>query len=250
MITEERKQTIKLMIAIAVLALILILVLMAMIKYEVEGEQNMPFKLSKIIVISTAEGIENETENKNKLKWNFDIFQNNDVSFYIDSNTEDENLLIKSVTIDNIKILKAPQKGEIKVYMPNSEAGRLYNYEDQYVVNDSLQYKGASQSSSTELEIGSKGGTAWICFNNMGIGNYTSDEVKEEIRQDGTWLKKLEIPKEEIEFTASFDFTIETTKTKYKANITLDFPAGDISEDGRSSLEKTDMRDIIFKRVK
>ncbi len=248
MITEKKKQTIKLMIAIAILAIILILVLMAMIKYEVEGEQNMPFKLSKIIIVSNAEGIENKTENE--LKWDFDIFQNNDVSFYIDSNTEDENLLIKSVTIDNIQILKAPQKGEIKVYMPNSKAGRLYNYEDQYLVNDSLQYKGASQSSPTELEIGSKGGTTWICFNNMGIANYTSNEAKEEIRQDGTWLKKLQIEKEEIEFTVSFDYTIETTKTKYKANITLDFPAGDISEDGRSSLEKTDMSDIIFKRVK
>ena len=247
MITEKKKQTIKLMIAIAILAIILILVLMAMIKYEVEGEQNMPFKLSKIIIVSNAEGIENKTENE--LKWDFDIFQNNDVSFYIDSNTEDENLLIKSVTIDNIQILKAPQKGEVKVYMPNSKAGRLYNYEDQYLVNDSLQYKGASQSSPTELEIGSKGGTTWICFNNMGIANYTSNEDKE-IRQDGTWLKKLQIEKEEIEFTVSFDYTIETTKTKYKANITLDFPAGDISEDGRSSLEKTDMSDIIFKRVK
>lgn len=247
MITEKKKQTIKLMIAIAILAIILILVLMAMIKYEVEGEQNMPFKLSKIIIVSNAEGIENKTENE--LKWDFDIFQNNDVSFYIDSNTEDENLLIKSVTIDNIQILKAPQKGEVKVYMPNSKAGRLYNYEDQYLVNDSLQYKGASQSSPTELEIGSKGGTTWICFNNMGIANYTSNEDKE-IRQDGTWLKKLQIEKEEIEFTVSFDYTIETTKTKYKANITLDFPAGDISEDGRSSLGKTDMSDIIFKRVK
>ena len=247
MITEKKKQTIKLMIAIAILAIILILVLMAMIKYEVEGEQNMPFKLSKIIIVSNAEGIENKTENE--LKWDFDIFQNNDVSFYIDSNTEDENLLIKSVTIDNIQILKAPQKGKIKVYMPNSEAGSLYNYDDQYLVKDSLQYKGASQSSSTELEIGSKGGTTWICFNNMGIGNYTSNEDKE-IRHDGTWLKKLEIAKEEVEFTVSFDYTIETTKTKYKANITLDLPAGNISEDGRSYLEKTDMSDIIFKRVK
>ncbi len=247
MITEKKKQTIKLMLAIATLALILILVLMAMIKYEVEGEQNMPFKLSKIIIISDAQGIENK--NENKTEWNFDIFQNNDVSFYIDANTKDENLLIKSVTIDNIQILKKPQKGEVKVYMPNSEAGSLYNYVDQFLVKDKLEYKGASQSSSTELEIGSKGGTTWLSFNNMGIGNYVSKDDKE-IRHDGTWLKKLEIEKEEIEFTASFDYTIETTKTKYKANITLDFPAGDISQEGKSYLEKTDMSDIIFKRVK
>lgn len=30
-----------------------------MIKYEVEGETNMPFKLSKVIVVGTVEGVEN-----------------------------------------------------------------------------------------------------------------------------------------------------------------------------------------------
>ncbi len=246
MITEKKKQTIKLMISIAVLALILILVLMSMIKYEVEGEQNMPFKLSKIIVISTAEGLEKE---ESKSKWNFDIYQNNDVYFYIDSNTKDENLLIKSVTIDNIKIMKAPQIGEVKAYMPNSEAGRFYNFDEQFLVDEKLEYKGASQSSSTELQIGSKGGTTWICFNNMGIGTYSSNK-DDKIVHDGTWLKKLDIQKEDVEFTVSFDYTIETTKAKYMANITLDLPTGDISKDGSSHLEKTDMSDIIFKRVK
>ncbi len=246
MITEKKKQTIKLMVSIAVLALILILVLMSMIKYEVEGEQNMPFKLSKIIVISTAEGLEKD---ESKSKWNFDIYQNNDVYFYIDSNTEDENLLIKSVTIDNIEVLKAPQIGEVKAYMPNSEAGRFYNFDEQFLVNEKLEYKGASQSSSTELEIGSKGGTTWICFNNMGIGTYSSNK-DDKIVHDGTWLKKLEIQKEQVEFTVSFNYTIETTKAKYMANITLDLPTGDISKDGSSYLEKTDMSDIIFKRVK
>ena len=246
MITENKKQTIKLMVSIAVLALILILVLMSMIKYEVEGEQNMPFKLSKIIVISTAEGLEKE---ESKTKWNFDIYQNNDVYFYIDSNTEDENLLIKSVTIDNIEIVKSPQIGEVKAYMPNSEAGRFYNFDEQFLVDEKLEYKGASQSSSTELQIGSKGGTTWICFNNMGIGTYSSNK-DDKIVHDGTWLKKLDIQKEDVEFTVSFDYTIETTKAKYMANITLDLPTGDISKDGSSHLEKTDMSDIIFKRVK
>ena len=245
MITEKKKQTIKLMVSIAVLALILILVLMSMIKYEVEGEQNMPFKLSKIIVISTAEGLEKD---ESESKWNFDIYQNNDVYFYIDSNTEDD-LLIKSVTIDNIEVLKAPQIGEVKAYMPNSEAGRFYNFDEQFLVNEKLEYKGASQSSSTELEIGSKGGTTWICFNNMGIGTYSSNK-DDKIVHDGTWLKKLEIQKEQVEFTVSFNYTIETTKAKYMANITLDLPTGDISKDGSSYLEKTDMSDIIFKRVK
>ena len=56
-----------------------------MIKYEVEGETNMPYQLSKIVIIGTVEGV--ETTEKGKEKWNFDIYQNNDVYFYIDQNT-------------------------------------------------------------------------------------------------------------------------------------------------------------------
>ncbi len=49
--TDKRKQTIKFYVAVTVLVLILIIIAIIMIKYEVEGEQNMPFKLSKIIVV-------------------------------------------------------------------------------------------------------------------------------------------------------------------------------------------------------
>ena len=235
LITEQKKQTIKLVIAIVVLVLILSLVGIAMIIYEVEGETNMPFQLSKIVVIGTAEGVEN-----------------NDVYFYIDENKEknkEEDLLIKNVKISNIQITKEPQKGTIKAYMPNSEAGRLYSYDEQFIVEDKLEYKGASQSSSTDLEIGSKGGTLLIRFSNTDIANYTSDK-DEEIVHDGTWLTKLELEKEEVQFTVTFDLTIETTKNKYQAEITLEMPTGNLQEEGNCYLEKTDMDDIVFKRVK
>ena len=66
-----------------------------MIKYEVEGETNMPFKLSKIIVVGTVEGVE---KNESKKKWDFSIYQNNDIHFYIDQNKENtQDLLIKSI---------------------------------------------------------------------------------------------------------------------------------------------------------
>lgn len=248
LITEQKKQTIKLVIAIVVLVLILALVGIAMIIYEVEGETNMPFELSKIVVIGTAEGVEKE---EGETQWNFSIYQNNDVYLYIDENKEanQEELLIKNVKISNIQIEKEPQKGTIKAYMPNSEAGRLYSYDEQFIVEEKLEYKGASQSSSTELEIGSKGGTLLIRFSNTDIANYTSDK-DEEIVHDGTWLTKIEAQKEEVQFKVSFDLTIETTKNKYQTNIALEMPTGNLEEEGNCYLEKTDMSDIVFKRVK
>lgn len=248
MITEQKKQTIKLIVAISILALLLVFIMIMMIKYEVEGEKNMPFKLSKLVVIGTVEGV--ETEQSKEAKWNFDICQNNDVYFYIDKNensAEDE--LIKSVKISNIEVDKLPQKGTIKTYMPNSEAGRLYSYDDRFVVEEKLEYRGASESSSTNLEIGSKGGTALVRFSNTSIGNYTSDKDKE-IIHNGTLLEKIDVKNEEIEFKISCKLTIETTKAKYQSKISLDLPSGNLNEKENCYLEKTDMSDVIFKRVK
>lgn len=249
LITQEKRQTIKLVVAIFILVIILAFVGIVMMKYEVEGETNMPFTLSKIVVVSSAEGQENE---ESDLKWDFSINQNNDVYFYIDQNTNrevEEDLLIKNVTISNIQITKSPQKGTIQTYMPNSEAGRLFTYDEQFLVQDSLTYKGASQSSTTNLEIGSKGGSIVVRFANTAIGNYSSDKDKQ-IAHDGTLLKKIEASKEEIQFSVSFDFLIETTQNKYQANISLDLPTGNLGEEENSYFEKTDMSDIIFKRVK
>ena len=84
---ERKKQIAKLSVAITILAIIIILVVTVMIRYQVEGDKNMPFNLSKIILISTAEGYESEDEeNESEERWNFDIHQNNDMYFYIDKN--------------------------------------------------------------------------------------------------------------------------------------------------------------------
>ena len=194
MFTDSKKQMIKLVIAITILIFVLVIVGILMIKYEVEGETNMPFKLSKVIVVGTVEGVENGESDK---KWDFSIFQNNDIHFYIDQNAEkSQNLLIKSVKIDNIKVLEEPQKGSIKVYMPNSEAGRLFAYDEQFEVKEKLDFKGASQSSSTNLEIGSKGGTAVFRISNTNIGEYRSDKDKQ-IEHNSSLLEKIEASYEE-----------------------------------------------------
>lgn len=242
---EKKKQIIKLCIAITTFAIIILLVITSMIRYEVEGDKNMPFNLTKMIIISTAEG----TETKGKKKWNFDVYQNNDVYIYVDKNEKyrgnEKN--IKSVRIENISITKSPTKGEVKVYMPNSVEGRLFSYKDEYLVDQKLEYKGASESNSKTLEIGENGGNALLRFSNTGLGQYSSDNDKE-IVHDGTLLKKIKVSNEEIIFDVAFDLVITVDNCSYRANILLQMPCGNITEEGTCSLEKTDFSDVIFKR--
>ena len=242
---EKKKQMIKLCIAISTFVIILLLVGITMIKYQVEGDKNMPFNLTKIIIVSTAEGQETEGDKK----WNFKIYQNNDVYIYIDKNENyrGEEKVIKSVSIENINITRAPEVGEIKAYMPNSVEGRLFNYSDEYLISEKLEYRGAEESNPQTLEIGSNGGSVLLSFSNTGLDTYSSDKDRE-ITHDGTLLEKINLTNEDITFNISFDIVITVDNCSYRANITLQMPCGDILEEGTCSIEKTDMRDVIFKR--
>ena len=179
----RRKEKIKACIAIAIIVLAIIITGIISMKYYVEGETNMPFTLSKITIVSTAEGVENVGAEE---KWNLSIFQNNDIYFSIEKNENNkESEIIESISIENIQILENPKVGQIKAYMPNSSDGRLFLNSEEYLVQENkLTYKGASKSNSKTLEIGNQGGTAILRFANTQIGNYISNE-DEEIKHKG-----------------------------------------------------------------
>ncbi|MCI8392556.1 MAG: hypothetical protein HFJ23_01485 [Clostridia bacterium] len=102
------KKTIRFSVVVVILALIITVICLLMLKYAVEGENNMPFELSQLIVVSTAEGVEN---NQNENIWNFDLMQNNDVYLYIGKNKSyKETEIIKRIIINNIKVEEGPQK--------------------------------------------------------------------------------------------------------------------------------------------
>ena len=73
---DRKKEKIKACIAIGVVILAILITGIVIMKYHVEGEKNLPYELSKITVVSTAEGVENEGAEE---KWNFSIYQNNDI---------------------------------------------------------------------------------------------------------------------------------------------------------------------------
>lgn len=246
------------------------------VRYQVEGEKNMPFNLGKIIVISSAstspdiEVQENkvdveangEAENENaenvenganvqeeeNYLWKEKVIQTNDVYIYLDKNEnfkEDE--VIKNVRIENIQILKNVNLGKIQVYMPNSLDEELYKYTNDFLVNSTLTYKGASVDNKKVLEIGNQGGCICLSFANVGVGVYKSNE-DEVIEQGAFILEKMNVADEDLKFKVSFDLIIEVSNKSYKGTVTLDLPAGDVVGKKQSHVEITDFENVIFKR--
>lgn len=228
-----------------VLAIIAIIVISIIVKYQVEGERNIPFQVSKIMVISNASGTQKtETEHK----WDLDLLQNNDI--YIDiiknKNYAKEEIIDK-IIFDNFEIEEEPQKGKVVIYSPSSMENGVYHNEEQYEVNDKIEYTGIEESSDIKnLQISNQGGLLLLRYANTELGTYTSDEDSE-IRHDGTLLQKIGINNDELKFKVSFDLSIELKSgKKYKSNVELELPIGNITTDGTTSSENTNK--LVFKR--
>ena len=252
---EKIKNAIKAGIAITIIATIIIFVITIILQYNEEGEKNMPFELSKITIVSTAEGMEANKNQDSKgaeektSTWKFDVLQNNDIYFTISKNDSyEKEEVIKNVRIDNIQILKKPNVGKIKTYMPNSLEGRRFKYSDEYLVEGELNYKGASKSDEKNLEIGNQGGNFSFSFCNTELGTYESNE-ETEIKHDASLIEKMGRTEEDLKFKVSFDICIELEKKKYKTTIVLDLPCENLLSQGKSTKVIEDTSQFIFKRA-
>ncbi len=242
---QEKKINIGAYISILIIILILITIFFIMYKYNVEGEAVPPFKISKMIVVSSA-----KTENLELVDgiYNAEVLQNNDIKISIEKNPEyKKEAIIRKITINNIQINPKETKGNIEIYRP-SQGEKLYEYQEQYKISEKIEYIGAQETytKGEELQISNQGGIIdfSIIVKNLGTITYNENEA---IKIDGTLLKQIGI--QEISYQVNFDLIIELeNEIKLKTKITLDLPTGDILNNGIETTETTDMK-TVFKRI-
>ena len=231
---------------IVIIAVILFAVGIIALRYAVEGETNMPFELSKITVISSSEGKDKVVEAS---KWAFDINQNNDIYLYIEKNdNSNKQEIIKEIEINNINVEKNTEKGEIKIYKPTTaeEATIFSNKEENEI--QSIIYTGDLQSDLKQQKVSNQGGIIAFRYGLNNVSEYLSQE--EEINHSEL-LKKSNVNEEDLKAKLIFDIIIRLESGKeYKASISLDVPVEGIVEKGTTSIEKTDLSDVVFKRIK
>lgn len=230
---------------IIIITVILFVVGMLVLRYNVEGEKNMPFELSKITIISSQEGIDDE---QTDTRWSFDVHQANDIYLYIEKNNEyDKTEIIKSININNFQI-ETENKDNVKIYKPDTEEENvLFKYKDENIV-ENIEYLGDVESDLKNLKISNQGGIiAFRCSNNY-VTKYKSDE--EEINHSEL-LKKAGITEEKLRMSLTFNLNIILESGKeYQAEVKTELPTGNVIEEGNTSTEITDLTDIVFKRIK
>lgn len=242
-----KKKTIKKYAFIAFLIIIIIVSLLLMVRYQVEGETNMPFQLKKIIVKSTIDAKNRESENL----WDVELAQNNDIYIYIEQNgnyKHEES--IKSIKLENIKTVNQNKIGTLSILLPTSnDVKTAYKESNVDYLNKSIEYTGNSIDNMEKQEICNKGGVVAFRIANSNIGEYVSNEGTE-LSYNGTLLQKANINEEDLKVTVKMDLLVETVSSKkYKTTIDFELPAKTFGEAGIVDTEITDFSDLVFKRM-
>lgn len=235
------------LIVISVIMIVLLFILgITILDYNENGESNMPFDISKITIISTSEGIDKVSEGN---KWAFDINQNNDIFVYIKKNDKyNKTETIKSIVLDNFQINRQNEKGEMKIFKPDTESQTQIFTRKEENVQNSLEYTAGTESNFKNMQISNQGDKLAFRYSNVNVASYESNEG-EEINH-AELLKKAGVTMEDIKGTLSFDITISLDSGKvFKATASLEMPVGDIIENAQQSVELTDFSNLVFKRI-
>ena len=232
-----------------IIAVIIIAILcvggMFILRYQVEGESNMPFKISKISIIESVEGTESQEAEE---KWNLNVDENNDIYIYLEKNSAyGKTEIIQSVDIKNININKSKEKGIVALYKPVQDEKRMFVNKEENEITE-IAYEGDMESNIKEQKISNQGGIIAFRYGINDISQYISQDAEE--IDHSQLLKLTDITEEDLKTILTFDIIINLTSgKKYQAPISIDIPTDEIIEKGTVGIDKTDLNNIIFKRI-
>lgn len=241
----ERKSLVKRCLFIVALAIIFLVVVLIMARYEEEGEKEIPFYISKILLVSSVDGEAKENETN---IWDIEVSQVNDVYVYLNRGGNKEET-IKSVSFQNFKNNLNPESN-FKVYRPTGDLEKLYTYSEEDYRNSIIEFLGTIKDDMKNLEIANIGGMCGFRIANENIGEFISNEENQEVSYDGKLLEKIGVTEQDIKLQMSFDIIIEIEDgIKYKGTIVIDMPGENLIQEGKSTIEINNFENVIFKRI-
>ena len=161
---------------ISIIALIIVAIgftaVMLILRYDEKGEENMPFDISKISIISSING--QDVEDDDNL-WNKSVGQDNDIYIYIEKNDNYKKTeTIEKIVLNNFKISQKPQKGELTIYKPSNNEKELFENINENKAEEII-FTGEQLTKIKELKISNQGGIVAFRLANQNIGKSVSN---------------------------------------------------------------------------
>lgn len=242
---KTKNKIVKTILTIAITISILFAVMMYLLTYHENGETNIPFKISKIVIVSSTDGV---PSNNSQEQWAIDVNQNNDIYLYIDKNKNyGKTELIENVKISNFNISKQTEKGEVKIYKTTTEESKMFSNSKEFEINE-LTYEGNIESNIKQSKISNQGGLIVFRCANNNVSKYSSATATEV--NYNQLLQMANVSQEDLKLNISFDLEIKVVNKKtYQATISLELPVEDVINKGTTNIEITDLEDIVFKII-
>lgn len=242
---RTKKKVLKISITIVIVVSIIFVAIMYLLTYHEEGETNIPFKISKIVVVSSTDGVQSENL---ETQWDINVNQNNDIYLYIDKNKNyGKTELIENVKISNFNISKETDRGEIKIYKTTTDESKMFNNISENEIQE-LTYTGDIESNIKQSKISNQGGLIVFRCANNNISKYLSNDATEV--NYNQLLQITNVSQQDLNLTISFDLEIKVVDKKtYKASVSVELPVEGVITNGTANLEITNLEDIVFKII-
>ncbi len=221
--------------------------IMFILNYNEKGESNMPFNISKISIISTVDGQNNDSLD---FRWNINTTVNNDIYIYIEKNNSFKKTeTISNITLSNFSFMQEPKIGNLKIYKPNEQNNNIIFQNSAENETTNLNFTGEKETNLKNMHISNQGGIIGFRCSNNDLGKYQSNDDTEINYNE--LLKKINVNEESLKNILSFDIILQVDSGKsYKAeNIKIEIPNSSIVEKGTVGKEILDLESIVFKRM-
>ena len=215
-------------ITIIIAVVVLIIIINIIFKDNLKVNQG-SYRVSDSVLTSVVE-LEEKAENQKK--WNFDISQNNKVSFLLTSN---ENASLKEVYLDKFKVNSS---NNVNIYLEQVNHDISYEYKD--IKNKKVNiYAEKTEDGNYLIEFD--------IVNKNVISDFTVPSDVKEIKHDGTILPIAKIPVSSIAFNVRYNLVlVENQGQVNTCDVKLSMPNEKIATEG-VSVERLNVSDFNFR---
>jgi hypothetical protein len=203
-------------------------------KYDLEIAsqlENSPFEIEKIILFSSASGINKNTNFQNS-NWLLDIFEYTDIAIYF---SQPENLdvtnTVQNLSISNIKLNVESEKYTPSLYYLDANNFGTDSFLDDNKIENNLEFSvlnfdNANNSImyNTPVFFADLSNPITLKFTNTLLTNYSLENT-EKLIFDGSLISKTPLSLENLKASLSFDINITNYNNEnYYTNVIINIP--------------------------
>ena len=154
--------------------------------------------------------------------------------------------MLKEVVIENF-IIEGIRTKDIQVFRPSVNEGKKMFNNNIENITSKIIFKPQEIADIKNLSVSYKGGMIGFRVSNSNISVLASNE--EEVNHNEL-LKTSLVKKEDLEIDVTFDLKIKLSDDiTYLGNLEITLPVGDVINEGTTSIEKSNIKKAIFKRI-